>query len=45
MAERYKRAPITEAVIEIRYAEPAETDLLAKVCADFGTTYPFQHLW
>jgi uncharacterized protein (TIGR04255 family) len=43
MTERYRRAPITEAVIEIRYAEPAGTDLLAKVCADFKTTYPFQH--
>jgi uncharacterized protein (TIGR04255 family) len=40
MPERYKRAPITEAVIEIRYAGSVESDLLAKVSADFKAVYP-----
>lgn len=42
MPEQYKRAPITEAVIEIRFAEPADTDLLVKISADLKATYPFQ---
>jgi len=43
MPERYKSAPITEAVIQIRYAEPAEADLLAEAGADLKAFYPSQH--
>jgi uncharacterized protein (TIGR04255 family) len=38
----YKRPPITEAVIEIRYAEPAELTLLADAAAHFKSEYPAQ---
>ena len=38
----YKRPPITEAVIEIRYADPAEAALLERVAPDFKSEYPAQ---
>lgn len=36
----YKRPPITEAVIEMRFAEPAEAAHLEKTIADFRPYYP-----
>jgi uncharacterized protein (TIGR04255 family) len=43
MAEQpYKQPPITEAVIELRFATPIEVDDIAKVSADLKSLYPLQ---
>jgi len=39
----YKQPPITEAVIEFRFAAPVEASDIAKVSADFASLYPLQH--
>ena len=38
----YKQPPITEAVIELRFATPVEASDIAKVSADFKSIYPLQ---
>jgi uncharacterized protein (TIGR04255 family) len=44
MAEQpYKQPPITEAVIELRFATPIDPDDIAKVSADLRSFYPLQH--
>src|SRR5215831_3346311 len=43
MAEQpYKQPPITEAVIELRFAEPIDPDEIAKVSVDLNSLYPVQ---
>jgi uncharacterized protein (TIGR04255 family) len=43
MAEQpYKQPPITEAVVELRFATPIETGDLEKVCAALKSLYPLQ---
>jgi hypothetical protein len=44
MAEQpYKQPPITEAIIELRFATPIDPDDIAKVSADLRSFYPIQH--
>ena len=44
MAEQpYKEPPITEAVVELRFATPIDADDIAKVSKNFQTHYPLQH--
>jgi uncharacterized protein (TIGR04255 family) len=44
MAEQpYKEPPITEAVIELRFAASIDPDDIAKVSGDFKSLYPLQH--
>jgi uncharacterized protein (TIGR04255 family) len=38
----YKQPPITEAVIEIRFATPIDSARIAEVSADFQSMYPFE---
>jgi uncharacterized protein (TIGR04255 family) len=38
----YKQPPITEAVIELRFATPIKASDIAEASADFGTLYPQQ---
>ncbi len=40
----YKQPPITEAVIEIRFATPADDPAVAKASADFKSYYPQEEL-
>src|SRR3954453_10306370 len=44
MAEQpYKEPPITEAVIELRFATPTDAADMAKVGRDLRSLYPLQH--
>lgn len=43
-AQPYKRPPITEAVIEVRFAEPIEFGDVAKVSADFKALYQHEEI-
>jgi uncharacterized protein (TIGR04255 family) len=38
----YKQPPITEAVIEIRFAAPIDTARIAEISADFQSLYPYE---
>jgi len=41
-AQPYKQPPITEAVIELRFATPIDADDIAKVSTDLKSLYPIQ---
>ena len=38
----YRRPPITEAIIEVRFADPLEASQFEKAAVDFKDTYPIQ---